>query len=97
MKFLIDAQLPQSLTVFLKNKGFDTLHTLDLPEKNRTKDFEIAKKANDENRAVITKDIDFLELFLLKSVPRKLVMVKTGNISNKELINLFDGYLDIII
>ena len=90
MKFLIDAQLPKSLSDFFQNKGFDTLHTLDLLKKNRTKDIEIARVANEENRAVITKDIDFLELFLLKSEPKKLIMVKTGNISNKELINLFE-------
>tara|TARA_B100001063_G_scaffold247376_1_gene293673 strand:- start:49541 stop:49894 length:354 start_codon:yes stop_codon:yes gene_type:complete len=97
VKFIVDAQLPKSLSDFLKKKGFDSLHTLELPNKNETKDFQIAKLANKEARIVITKDLDFLESYIIKSEPKKLIMVKTGNISNKLLINLFDQHLDILI
>ena len=38
MKFIVDAQLPKSLADFLIYKGFDALHTLDLPAKNKSKD-----------------------------------------------------------
>jgi len=41
MKFLLDAQLPQKLSLFLFYKGNDSLHTLDLPHKNRSKDSEL--------------------------------------------------------
>lgn len=97
MKFIVDAQLPKSLSNFLIKKGYDSLHTLDLPEKNKTKDTQIAKLANKEQRFVISKDVDFLKSFMIKSEPRKLIMVKTGNISNKELVRLFDENLDVII
>lgn len=36
MKFLVDAQLPKRLAQRLQAAGYDTLHTLDLPEQNRT-------------------------------------------------------------
>lgn len=43
MKFIVDAQLPKSLSDFLNQKGFDSIHTLDLPERNKIKDGQIAK------------------------------------------------------
>lgn len=97
MKFIVGAQLPKSLSDFLNAKGFDSLLTLDLPNKNKTKDYQIAKLANEEERFLISKDIDFLESLIVKSEPRKLIMIKTGNISNKALISLFNKNLEIII
>ncbi|EAW39007.1 hypothetical protein L8106_01792 [Lyngbya sp. PCC 8106] len=41
MKFLIDAQLPMRLARILQIAGYDTVHTLDLPQKNATPDTEI--------------------------------------------------------
>lgn len=32
MKFLIDAQLPKKLSMFLIEKGYSSIHTLDLPK-----------------------------------------------------------------
>lgn len=40
MKFLVDAQLPRHLSHWLKQRGHDSLHTLDLPDGNRTSDLE---------------------------------------------------------
>lgn len=97
MKFLVDAQLPRSLSTFLNQKGFESIHTLDLPDKNNTKDNYIARLANEENRVVITKDSDFLESFLIKSEPRKLIIIKTGHVSNKNLIKLIENNLDLLI
>lgn len=97
MKFIVDAQLPKALSDFLNSKGLDSIHTLDLPDKNRTKDWQISKLANDEGRIVITKDVDFLESFIVKSEPKKLIIVKTGNISNTSLVNLFENNLTIIL
>lgn len=41
MKFLVDAQLPKALARFLGKRGFDVIHTLELPNKNRTGDLDI--------------------------------------------------------
>lgn len=38
MKFLLDAHFPQKLALFLRYKGYDALHTLDLLNGNRSKD-----------------------------------------------------------
>ena len=97
MKFIVDAQLPKSLSDFLKWKGFDSIHTLELDGKNKTKDNQIIQIAIEQERVVISKDIDFLESFLIKSEPSKLIIVKTGNITNKQLIEIFNKNLSLIL
>jgi predicted nuclease of predicted toxin-antitoxin system len=96
MKFIVDAQLPKSFLDFLKTSGFDSIHTLELPEMNRTPDVIITEKADVENRIVITKDADFLDSYLLFGKPAKLLLVKTGNISNNDLLKLFQENLNVL-
>jgi predicted nuclease of predicted toxin-antitoxin system len=85
VKFLVDAQLPRRLTRWLQQAGHDALHTLDLPQGNRTRDAEIVRRANDDDRIVVTKDADFVSSFTLTREPRKLLLISTGNISNAKL------------
>ena len=59
MKFLVDAQLPRHLSHWLKQRGHDSLHTLDLRDSNRTSDLEVMRVADTEERIVITKDEDY--------------------------------------
>ena len=94
MKFIVDAQLPLSLSTLLKSRGHDSIHTLDLPAKNKTKDNYITNISIEEKRILITKDSDFLESFLVQGRPPKLILIRTGNIGNKELNELFDKHLD---
>jgi predicted nuclease of predicted toxin-antitoxin system len=96
MKFIIDAQLPKSLSDFLNAAGFNSLHTLELPEMNRTGDNAITTKADIEGRIVVTKDADFLDSYLLFGRPAKLLLVKTGNIPNTDLLKLFQDNLDVL-
>lgn len=88
MNFLIDAQLPRRLAHALQAVGHNTLHTLDLPQGNRTTDHEIISVATNEDRVVITKDSDFVTTFQLNQNPRKLLLISTGNISNEALLQL---------
>jgi predicted nuclease of predicted toxin-antitoxin system len=96
VKFIVDAQLPKSLSDFLKYRGHDSIHTLELPKQNKTIDLTILKLAQEQERIVITKDNDFLESFLVNSQPDKLIIVRTGNIPNEVLLKLFSENLDFI-
>jgi len=96
VKFIVDAQLPKSLSDFLKYRGHDSIHTLELPKRNNTKDQNIIKLALEQERIVITKDNDFLESFLLNSKPEKLIIVRTGNVPNKVLLKIFADNLEFI-
>ena len=89
MKFLIDAQLPRRLAIQLAHAGFEVTHTLDLPQGNRTTDQELIRLSIVEQSVVVTKDADFVESFLLKREPWKLLLISTGNIRNDELVSLF--------
>jgi predicted nuclease of predicted toxin-antitoxin system len=73
----------------LRDAGHDTIHTLDLPDRNRTTDAEINELSVRDSRVVITKDTDFVDSFLLLDRPYKLLLVTTGNITNADLERLF--------
>ena len=96
MKFIVDAQLPYGVAQMLREQGFDTVHTNDLPDKERTTDNYIRDISITENRIVITKDYDFLNTHILKSIPQKLLIITTGNIKNKQLFELLSKNLQSI-
>jgi predicted nuclease of predicted toxin-antitoxin system len=85
MNFLVDAQLPRRMTAWLAAAGCDAVHTLDLPDGNRTTDEQINDVADLEQRVVVTKDADFVDAHVLRGRPAKLLLISTGNISNRAL------------
>ena len=85
MNFLVDAQLPRRATGWLAAAGCDAVHTLDLTDANRTTDEQINEVADREQRVVITKDADFVNSHVLLGRPAKLLLISTGNISNRDL------------
>ncbi len=89
-RFLVDAQLPRRLARALQRTGLDVVHTLDLPLGIATPDSDINAASLEQERVVITKDADFVQSFLLQGRPHKLLLVNTGNITNDELLALFE-------
>ena len=69
MKFIVDAQLPREIAWILKNKGFDAIHTDDLPDQEKTTDNQIREISVKENRVVISKDSDFIDSYYVKRIP----------------------------
>ena len=55
MNFLVDAQLPRSLAALLQSCGHNAIHTLELPEGNRTSDDILCMLAANEQRVMVTK------------------------------------------
>lgn len=96
MKFVVDAQLPRRIALWLREHGHDALHTLDLPDANRTTDAAIVALAQRDGRVVVTKDADFVESFILQHRPEKLLLISTDNISNAELVRLLLPHLNTI-
>lgn len=97
MKFVVDAQLPARLARLLTSAGHGCTHTSQLPEGNRTTDARLAAHADNEDRVLITKDRDFRDGHLLSGTPRRLLVVATGNITNDELLELFEANLATIV
>ena len=85
------------MCVWLEAAGHDALHTLDLPGRNRTADEEVVAVAARDGRIVVTKDDDFVESFLVRGKPDRLLLVTTGNIANAELETLMRMNLDTLV
>ena len=93
MKFLVDAHVPRRLCAVLAQHGHDAVHTSDLPAKNLTKDRIINQISIAEQRVVVSKDTDFFYSHLLQGRPWKLLLIRTGNISTRDLCALFERNL----
>ena len=90
-KFFIDTQTPPRLARYLISKGFDSIHAMNYKENGHLmKDKEITEIAISEERIIITKDSDFLDNFYLNGSPPKIIHLMMGNITNKELLDLFE-------
>jgi len=85
VKFLVDAQLPRRMCLWLADGGHDALHTLDLPLGNRTPDEALIGQADVEGRVLVTKDDDFVQSRLVRGRPRLLWLIATGNVDNRTL------------
>lgn len=96
MNFLCDVHIPIKLVKFLISCGHSAHHVNRLPNKWYTSDSDICLFADKQSLIVITKDEDFRNSFLLRRTPRKLVRIILGNISNHDLIQLFEKNLSTI-
>ena len=94
MKFIVDAQLPLKLAVALTAAGHDAVHTLNLPDKNRSSDTFITRLADSEGRAVVSKDADFVTSHVVNGTPLRLLQISTGNLKNSILLPLVLSNLD---
>lgn len=90
IKFLIDTQLPPALSKYFLSQGYDSIHTTHFENGHLLQDLQIAAIAIDENRIVVTKDNDFLERFILKGAPPKILLLQLGNIKNAELLKFVE-------
>jgi predicted nuclease of predicted toxin-antitoxin system len=97
VKFLIDAQLPARLAELLNQAGHDAVHTSGLPDGNRSTDRQIAERADADGRVLVTKHRDFRDGHLLARTPRQLLVVATGNITNNDLLSLFELHLGAVL
>lgn len=85
MRFLVDAQLPRRMAAWLADAGCDAIHTLDLPDGNRTTDAQINDLADRERRVVISKDADFVDSHILRGRPSTLPLISTGDAGNAKM------------
>lgn len=88
MKFIVDAQLPPSLCIWLQARGFEAHHVFDIGLGGAS-DVAIAKRAISENAFIISKDEDFLILRL----PNRfgLIWLRIGNATTKNLIGWLEA------
>lgn len=94
MKFLCDVHLSIKLTKHINNKGFECIHINSILDKWFTTDSTIAKFSDLNDFILITKDFDFKNSFLIQKTPKKLIKINLGNISNTQLVETFDQFIN---
>ena len=89
MKFLIDNQLPPALARYLRKRGFDCEHVLDVGLAEAL-DVEICRYAEAQERIIVSKDEDFLYLASHSKWKIRLLWVQLGNCRTPALLATFD-------
>ena len=84
----IDAQLPPALAHWLsQHDDVDAVHIFSIGLIGAS-DVVIFESARSAGAAVITKDLDFVTLLDRRGPPPQIVLVATGNLSNRALRDL---------
>lgn len=96
MKFLIDMPLSPELVTWLKQRQHDAVHALHL-RLDRASDEELMARARQEQRVVITADLDFPRLLALTSADGPgLILFRGGNYSELEMRMLLERVLQAV-
>ena len=93
MKLLFDHNLPPGLVGRLRDLFPHSEHVFVLGL-DRASDLEIREYARREALVIVTKDADFSDLCVLKGFPPKIIWIRRGNCSTKELEQLLREHLD---
>lgn len=96
MKFLLDVHVPRTIERLLTSEGHDVVHGSDrFPP--RTVDEDIAAVAAQENRIIVSSDLDFASIlrFPPEDAPGFIVL-RPGKESLRLLTELFRGFLSSI-
>lgn len=91
MKFLVDNQLPPALAQYLRKRGFDSEHVLDVGF-DKALDIEICRYAQSKDRILISKDEDFLYLASRPNAKLRPLWVQLGNCRTPALLAAFERH-----
>jgi predicted nuclease of predicted toxin-antitoxin system len=86
VKFLVDAQVPPALAVWLRDHGFEATHVQDLGML-AADDNEIWALALGERYVLVTKDHDFAEWAIKRRPCPQIIWLRFGNLGKGELID----------
>jgi predicted nuclease of predicted toxin-antitoxin system len=88
MSLLLDANISWRLTDKLKIYFDDCKHVDHIELAVPASDIDIWEYALKNNMIIVTNDEDFLNLINLKGFPPKVILLKTGNQSNRFIESL---------
>lgn len=84
MKFLVDAQLPPALALWLAETGHEALHVEQIGLRDAT-DSAIWERAKREGFVLVTKDEDFARRSAQSADAPVIVWLRIGNATNRTL------------
>ena len=86
MKFLVDANLPPGLAIWLRGYTHDAIHIREQPGL-ALDDRALFEFARQHGYIIVTKDEDFAGLATLADEPAPVVWLRLGNATNSALQN----------
>jgi predicted nuclease of predicted toxin-antitoxin system len=89
VKFLVDNQLPPALSEYLRNRGFDCQHVLEVGLADAL-DRDICRYAELQERIIISKDEDFFYFTKQREAKIRVVWVRLGNCRTRALLAAFE-------
>ena len=93
MRFLLDMPVSPALAEWLRSKGHDAVHATERGL-HREPDRGLLRLARDEDRVVVTADLDFPRLLALSHATGPgVVLFRGGNYSDAEMIALMEQVL----
>lgn len=88
MKFLIDMSVSPKVADWLNQKGNDAIHAF-YSNLGSASDVTIIEKAYQEQRVIITADLDYPRILALtKADGPGIILFRGGNYSEKEMLHL---------
>lgn len=93
MKLLFDHNLPPSLVVRLADLFPQSQHVYSLGL-DRASDLEIREYARQNGFSIVTKDVDFSDLCVLRGFPPKINWIRRGNCSVRVLQQILREHYD---
>lgn len=96
MRFLIDTQLPAALAGWLRDRGHQAEHVLDVALA-QGKDRQIWDYAGQHKAVIVTKDEDFAEWVRRGRPGPSVVWLRIGNSSKRVLLTWFGPLVPVIV
>ncbi len=94
MRLLLDANISWRLADKLKQYFEDCKHVDHIELSVPAPDIDIWEYALKNNMIIVTNDEDFLNLINLKGFPPKVILLKTGNQSNRYIESLLIKHIE---
>lgn len=96
MKLLFDQNLSPKLAECFKKSFSDTAHLQDLGF-GASDDLFVWEFAKSNDFTIVTKDSDFNNMVSFFGFPPKVIWIRKGNCSTKQIIELIEKHIDAII
>lgn len=96
MRFIVDAQLPPRLAMWIAERGHEAVHVVELGGLSMS-DQWIWDLAQQRQAIVVTKDRDFVEWATARLEPPQIVWIRLGNVATRSLLGRIDAVWDQIV
>lgn len=94
MRFLVDMPLSPALAEWLRNHGHDAIHAIE-QGLNRAPDGEILSRAEQQQRTIVTADLDYPRLLAItRATAPGLILFRSGDWSDAEVIGRMSAVLE---